>query len=293
MYPKMSLDEKRSPRAATRRAAGILAAVLAAAILAGGCTGWPQTVQEKRAFGDARLKAMGERLGGLQDFSFTAEEYHLRSEPNPSLAPGGELTRRDLVREVVVRRPDAAWFGSRGDRGDRGEQIWYETATLTLVSDREKSWAEAQVPGRLDDALDEIGARIELLQPMTDLLSGALWDAGVAPDRSGGWVSIETIGKKKCDRLVYSQKAVDWQIWIEEGASALPCQLMLVYKSEPGPARSTLIFRDWKLAASSPAGRFQPAVPEGYRPLGELARGGASNGAAAPPPPQVSASGDR
>ncbi len=279
-----------------------IAAAAAAGILAGGCRGWPQTVQEKRAYGDARLKAMGERLAGLQSFSFVADEYHLRSEPGgpgDSSEPGqpnvpngesGELFRRDLVREVVVRRPDAAFFGAQGDRGDR---VWYAASTLTLASDRDKTWAEAPVPGSFDAALGEFGARIELLQPMTDLLSGALWDADVASDRGGGWVSIETIGKKLCDRVVYSQKGVDWQLWIEDGPNALPCQLMLVYKLEPGPARSTLVFRDWNLAAVAPSGRFQPAVPEGYRPLGELARGGASNEAAAPPPPQVSAPGDQ
>ena len=57
-------------------AVAILAAV---GIGAGGCRGWPQSVQEKRAYGDARLKAMGERLAGLQSFTFTADEYHLRS----------------------------------------------------------------------------------------------------------------------------------------------------------------------------------------------------------------------
>ncbi len=107
---------------------------------------------------------------------------------------------------------------------------------------------------------------------MTDLLSGALWDAELAPERAGGWVSIETIGKKKCDRLVYSQKRVDWQLWIEEGASALPCQLMLVYKNEPGPARSTLVFRDWNLAADSPATRFRPVIPQGYERLESIDR---------------------
>lgn len=249
-------------------------AAAAAGIVAGGCTGWPQTVQEKRAFGDARLQAMGERLAGLQNFSFAADEYHLRSDPgrpNDSSQPndpgqpnaaGGELRKRDLVREVALRRPDAAWFGSRGDRGD---QVWYAASTLTRVSDNEKRWSETPAPGNLDAALREIAAGNDLLRPMTDLLSGALWDAELAPELSGGWVAIETIGKKKCDRLVYSQKSVDYQIWIEEGASALPCQLMLVYKLEPGPARSTLVFRDWNLTADSPAERFHPEIPESYQ----------------------------
>ncbi len=119
---------------------------------------------------------------------------------------------------------------------------------------------------------------------MTDLLSGALWDAGLAPERAGGWVAIETIGKRTCDRLVYSQKSVDWQLWIEEGPNALPCQLMLVYKLEPGPARSTLIFRDWNLAAGSPATRFRPVIPQGYERLEELARPGVPSPTSPPPP---------
>jgi len=266
-------------------------AILAAVgIVSGGCRGWPQSVQEKRAYGDARLKAMGERLAGLQSFTFTADEYHLRSESSPPGQPspltatsgaGGELLRRDLVREVAFRRPDAAWFGGRGDRGD---QVWYTASTLTLATDRDRTWAEAPVPGSVDAALDDIGARIELLRPMTDLLSGALWDAGLAPERAGGWVAIETIGKRTCDRLVYSQKSVDWQLWIEEGPNALPCQLMLVYKLEPGPARSTLIFRDWNLAAGSPATRFRPAIPQGYERLEELARPGVPSPTSPPPP---------
>ena len=243
-----------------------MAATLAAgatAIVAGGCTGWPESVQEKRAFGDARLQAMRQRLVGAQSFSFAADEYHLRSGGGEGNEASEELGKRDLAREVAVRRPDAAWFGSRGDRGD---QVWYSASTLTTISDREKSWSQVELPGDLDRALGEIGDRINLLRPMTDLLSGALWDADLAPERSGGWVSLETIGKKKCDRVVYSQKRVDWQLWIEEGASALPCQLMLVYKTEPGRARSTLVFRDWNFAAAPSAERFTAAIPEGYAP---------------------------
>jgi hypothetical protein len=273
-----------------------IVAAAVAGIVAGGCRGWPQTVQEKRAYGDARLKAMGERLAGLQNFSFVADEYHLRSDPGAPGAPGDpgqpgqpadpgaagrELRKRDLVREVVIRRPDAAWFGSRGDRGD---QVWYSASTLTLASSGDETWAVAQLPGSLDEAVPDVGDRIELLRPLTDLLSGALWDAALAPERAGGWVSIETIGKRNCDRVVYSQKSVDWQLWIEEGASALPCQLMLVYKLEPGPARSTLVFRDWNLAADAPAGLFQPAIPAGFRPLGQLERGPARAVPVAPVP---------
>jgi hypothetical protein len=266
MRAEMRIDEKKCLRAGARQAAATLVttAVLAAGLVAGGCRGWPESVQEKRAFGDARLQAMRQRLAGAQSVSFAADEYHLRRDPNdPSLpnAASDELAKRDLVREVALRRPDAAWFGSRGDRTER---VWYAASTLTRISDDEKSWAEREVPGDLDLALSEIGERIDLLRPMTDLLSGALWDADLAPELSGGWVSIETIGKRKCDRLVYSQDRVDWQIWIEEGKSALPCQLMLVYKLEPGPARSTLVFRDWNFKPAFAAEHFLPAIPLGY-----------------------------
>ncbi len=247
----------------------ILLVGVLAGLWTGGCSGWPETVQEKRAFGDARLRAFREHLASAPDFTFTADEYHLRSPGGQKLQEIAELAKRDLVREVAVRRPNAAWFGARGDRK---EQVWYSESTLTRISDDEKSWTQEEIPGDLDLALGAIGERIDLLRPMTDLLSGALWDDALAPERSGGWVSIETIGKKKCDRLVYSQERVDWQLWIEEGKRALPCQIMLVYKNEPGPARSTLVFRDWNFAADASAERFKATIPAGYERLGMLGR---------------------
>ena len=271
---------------------GRLAAVLVAAVVVGGCTGQPKppvpepaapkageptaaatkAVAPDRAKGDEILKAMSTLLAETQNFTFATDEVHKRSGAN------GQPVERKFSRELAVRRPDAVWFRSQGDREG---QVWYADKKLTVVSDKNKTWAQAEVPATLDEAMDDIAARFDILMPMADLLYSSPWDAYMSAESTGGWMGVETIGGKQCHHIAYSQPVVDWELWIAEGAEALPCRLAIVYKNEPGPPRSDILFRDWNRAANSPADRFVAAIPQGYERIDIVERVPASEDASA------------
>ena len=241
----------------TQWAAGLGAAVAAALLV--GCTAPVDPLERGRS----ELQRMSDALATATSFTFTTEEEHVRPGRGP------EPVRREVSRQVAIRRPDGVWFSAAGDREG---QVWYDGATVTLVSNKEKVWARVPVPGTIDEALDEIAVRYAVPMPMADVLYSSPYEALWAEGTAGGWVGVEEVGGQTCHHLSFQHEVVDWELWVAEGEPALPCRISIVYKQEPGETRSTITFADWKLGEELADSRFAAEIPEDYERIGVVER---------------------
>ena len=64
--------------------------------------------------------------------------------------------------------------------------------------------------------------------------------------QSGYLVGARPVNGTACHHLAFSQEAIDWQIWIEDGPMPLPRRLVLTYKDEPGAPQYRAEFT-WEL----------------------------------------------
>lgn len=217
------------------------------------------TSEEKRARGDARLRAMSDALGKAEAFSFETTEAHPRVRRN------GEKVDVRFTREVKVRRPNGLWIHQQGN--EREFKVWYDGKTLTLVGDSHKVFARAPVPATLDAMLDVIAERYDVPMPIADMLYASAHDSLVDKDTSGEWVLREPIEGRPCDRLAYQHKAVAFTLWISAEAPAVPCRLEVTYKDSPGEPTSRIAFRNWNLQATIAEGQFTAAIPPAYEEI--------------------------
>jgi len=66
-----------------------------------------------------------------------------------------------------------------------------------------------------------------------------------------------------CEHLAFSQKDIDWQVWIETGAKPVPRKFLITYKDESHAPQFTAIFSSWDLTTKLPDFVFKFEPPEG------------------------------
>jgi hypothetical protein len=79
---------------------------------------------------------------------------------------------------------------------------------------------------------------------------------------SGLYLGTAKVGNVSCHHLAFTQAAVDWQIWVEEGATPLLRKIVVTYKSQPQSPQFTAIFTKWDLAAPLADGTFKLEIPK-------------------------------
>jgi hypothetical protein len=235
----------------------LLIVAACAVIAAAGCARAPEklTPEAARARGDELLKEMSKNLGALQTFAYTADEQR------EDVKDGAKVVRKS-TRRVLIRRPNAFTFTTTRDERDAAG--WYDGKQVTLVSNREKIWVRGPMPPTLDEALDFLSAEYAIQMPTADLVYSSPYDAIMTPDTTGGWVDVQQIGGQPCDHLAYSQKVVDWEMWLSQ-TRHLPCQVKIIYKNEPGQPSVTVIYGDFDPSPQVTDATFAAKVPDGYQ----------------------------
>jgi hypothetical protein len=234
-----------------------LIVVASAVIVAAGCTRASEklTPEASRVKGDELLREMSKNLGGLQTFAYTDDE--VRED-----VKGGNKVVKRASRRVVMRRPSAITFTSKGDALDL--VAWYDGKDVTLVSNTDRVWARGPMPPTLDEALDFLSAEYAIQMPTADLLYSSPYDAVMTPDTTGGWVDVQNIGSGRCDHLAYQQPVVDWEIWLSE-ERRLPCRARIVYKNEPGQPTVTVTYSGLDLSPPVTDDTFVAKIPDGFQ----------------------------
>ena len=256
--------------------------VVGAAVVAAGCTRAPEklTPEAARARGDELLKEMSKTFSGLQTFAYTAEE--VREE-----VKAGKKVEARVTRRVMIRLPNSIAFTTKGDRDAAG---WYDGKHLTMVSNVHKVWARGPMPASLDEALDYLSAEYAIQMPTADLLYSSPYDALMTPDIKGGWVDVQTIGNLRSDHLAYQQKAVDWDLWLNQEGH-LPLKVKFVYKNAPGQPSVTVTYSDMDRSPQVTDDTFVAKVPDGYNRIRIMRHATVEGPAVEPAPPDPSKAG--
>jgi hypothetical protein len=208
---------------------------------------------------DARLRAMSATLAGAQAFSFSTAERNERVDAK------GEKVALESTREYVLARPDR-FVTSRVREGVTARAV-YDGRTLSLQGDGEKVWAQVDMPATLDEALDYAALVYRIPLPIADLFYSDPYASVVGEEtvlRSSG---EETVAGVACDHLTIETPAVNAEVWLEQGAQALPRKLELVYKELEGEPRTTVTFYDWDLEPQIDPVLFAFTPPAGYTRL--------------------------
>ena len=222
------------------------------------------------------LKEMSSLLGGTPRFAFQAEESF---DEIPDGQPRTELTN---VRRVAVERPNRLAADASGDTLSRA--ACYDGKTFGVLDKDHDTYATFDAPATIDATLDKLSNEYGMVLPLADLVYSdpyAILSAGVTYGRYAG---IHLAAGVPCHHLVFAQRTIEWQIWIDAGAQPLPRQIVITYVNEPGEPQYRATFRKWNLDPKFPEGLFTFHAPEGARKVEPAAMIRRAPTAAAPSP---------
>jgi hypothetical protein len=184
------------------------------------------------------LKAMSDYLGAQSAISFDFDatlEIVTKDGQKLALASSGA---------IILNRPDKIRVKRFGGFAD--VEFFFDGKTFTLLGKNRNLYTQIDVPGTLDELVDELRNKYNRPLPAADLLlsncySELMLDVVDVKDLGSG-----VIGGVECDHLAFRKDKVDFQIWIAQGKRPYPYRYVITSKLVSGEPQYTIQTRDWK-----------------------------------------------
>ncbi|MGJ7562236.1 DUF2092 domain-containing protein [Variovorax sp. GB1R11] len=177
------------------------------------------------------------------------------------LLDGDQTAQLGRSAMLKIRRPNGLQADLANDRGDR-KSVFYNGQTTTVFDPQTKYYATVPSPDTIAGVADLLSGRYGIDLPGADLF---YWDSkGFVP---GQFKSAEFLGEAIVDgsptnHYAFRQDGLDWQIWIQRGASPLPRRLVITTTVLAAKPQHSIMMR-WNLSPRTTAGEFNFRPPAG------------------------------
>src|SRR3954468_22430865 len=202
----------------------------------------------------AALQRMGETLKALRTFSVKG------AASSEEVLPQGLKVRRDKVSTLEVARHDHV----RAEQTAPGchPQVVYDGKTVSILSKSAGYYAQAPATASVAELAARIESEYQLELPLLDLFAWAGEPAARPQLQMARVVGLADVRGVPCDQYAYRQDGMDWQVWIQRGAQALPRRLVVT--STRNDARPQVVEDyDWTLNPPLAANAFDFRPPPG------------------------------
>ena len=162
---------------------------------------------------------------------------------------------------VDLSRPDKIRATRHGGFAD--VELNFDGKTVTVLGKNLNSYAQAEIPGTVDNLVMVLRDTYGRPLPAADLLSSAPYDHLME-----GAVDVKDLGSgiirgQECDHLAVRGEDIDWQIWIAQGETPYPCRFVVTSTKIDANPQYTIDVHDWKASTSASTTDFTFKAPEG------------------------------
>jgi len=202
----------------------------------------PAPVVDQRALD--MLKKMSDTLSQAKTIRFQARSM------TPIKTPVGAWVNLYGTSQVVMQGPDKLFASTGGDFA--AHDFYFDGKTIAMYSPAKNLYSVRQAPATIDEMIEQAYKEDGKSFPYADLLVSepyaVLTDGLVGALYVGQSVIRPLAGTSgvKADHLVFSNKEVEWQIWIDVG-DHLPRLVVATYLDEINEPSYSVEFGDWKL----------------------------------------------
>jgi len=205
--------------------------------------------------------AVLERLGQVGSFLRAQKHFVVKADAvkDEVLESGQKLQFTHNI-EYQVSAPDKLRASLRSDRIHR--DFYFDGKTLTQVALRVGYYASVPMPGTIAEAMVQVAERYEIEMPLADLFLWGTPAAGLDDVTSALRVGPAHINGIDCDHFALRQPGVDWQVWVERGARALPQKLVITTTDNPTQPQFAATLT-WRLGVTPAAGSFSYTPAKG------------------------------
>jgi len=201
------------------------------------------------------VRQMCDYLKSLHQFSYRADVTY--DAPDAT----GKNIQRTFKMETSVQRPDRLRVDAQGD--DVNKQFFFDGKTITLYDKTDKVYATMEVPPDIEGALEKAHTDFNLRVALTDLTSPRLYELLAKHLPGARNVGLEKVRGSSCHHLVFDEKNVKLQLWVDAGGKPLPRKVVITEKAAPQPLQWTALLDAWKTSPKLDDSLFVFAVPSG------------------------------
>lgn len=201
------------------------------------------------------LRQMSQTLQAFPAFAFQAEIM------TDALSDTGQKIQYAGNLDVWVDRSRGLWAELDGDRANRS--FWYDGRSMTLYDQLQNTYATVPAPDDMDEALDYATDQFSISLPLIDLVYSDPYAVLTENVQTGNYLGMHRVGDELCHHLAFTQRTVDWQIWISDTPQALPCKVVITYKKRSASPQFTAILTRWDLRTMSGTHSFTFRPPSG------------------------------
>jgi hypothetical protein len=166
---------------------------------------------------------------------------------------------------VELSRPDKIHVTRSAGFGDI--DLIFDGKTMSMVDKTENAYVQAEVPGSVDNLIDQLRDKFQKPLPAADLLGSNVYDVLMADVTEMKDLGSGVIGGTECDHLAFRTKELDWQIWIAQGDTPYPCRYVITTTQVDQAPQFTFQVREWKAGDGAVTSDFSFKAPEGAKAM--------------------------
>jgi len=205
------------------------------------------------------FKAMSDYMAAQKTISFnfdTSFEVITKEDQKIAFASSGSVT---LSRPDKIRATRAGGFAN--------VELVFDGKTVSLLGKEANLYAQADVPGTIDNLVDVLRDKFHRPLSGADLLMSDVYGQLMPLVTNVKDLGSGVIRGVECDHFAFRTREVDWQIWITQGDNPHPCRYVVTTKEVKGWPQYTVDVRDWKTGADVATDDFAFTAPAGARKL--------------------------
>ena len=145
---------------------------------------------------------------------------------------------------MSLSRPDKVRTARSGGFVD--VETVFDGKTLTLLGKNANKYTQVEIPGTVDQLVDELKDKYGLPLPAADLLVTNSYDELMEGVYDSKDLGSGVINGAECDSLAFRKDEVDFQIWIAHGEHTYPCRLVITSTQVGGGPEYSVQVSGWK-----------------------------------------------
>ena len=209
---------------------------------------------EERMIALEALSNMGSYLRSLESFKVQAVTS------TDEVLENGQKIQFDKSVEIQAKKPAGLRADITSPYGDRS--FYYDGKTFTLHTPANKFYATIPMSGTNGELIEAVQDKTGATLPLVDLFLWGADDAAGDDIESAIIVGYGNVNGVQCEHYAFRQKAVDWQICIQEGETPLPLKLVITSKNEEEQPQYVSVMK-WDTAAAPDDKAFTYTPQEG------------------------------
>jgi hypothetical protein len=197
------------------------------------------------------LSKMGTYLRSLTRFEVVADTQ------TDAVLDNGQIVTFLHRTDLKVVRPDRARADITGSRSTKG--LVYDGKTFTIFNNSQGYYSTHSAPDTLDGLVRDLSSNYGIETPLADLFYWGNGKVDEATLPTALFIGLERVDTRWCRHYAYRQAGIDWEIWLQVGATPLPCRMSIVDTTAEERPRHVVTYQ-WTLKPAFPASTFS------YRP---------------------------